>query len=64
MQKCLEAFGLWRSTEAHVTLDEILSTAELANLGLKGYGLTLFKQGAPRYWLVYAITAVQQLSRV
>lgn len=60
MQKCLEAFGLWCSTEAHVTLDEILSTAELANLGLKGYGLALFKQGAPRYWL-YAITAVQQL---
>ena len=55
MQKCLEAFGLWCSTEAHVTLDEILSTAELANLGLKGYGLALFKQRAPRYCLVYSL---------
>ena len=61
MDKCLEAFRSWCETEAKLTLEEVLDTAELANLALKAYGLALFKQGAPRYWLVYAITAVQQL---
>ena len=39
----------------------MLSSAEVANLALRGYGLSLFREGRPRYLLVYTITAIQQL---
>lgn len=61
MQRCLSAFESWCIQFPGLTLAQVLETSEAANLALKGYGLHLFRQGAPRYWLVYAITAVQQL---
>ena len=61
MEKCLAAFESWCKSEAGLSLKDVLQTAETANMALKAYGLHLFRQGAPRYWLVYAITSVQQL---
>ena len=61
MEKCLDALGQWCASEARLTLEQVLATAETANMALKGYGLHLFRQGAPRYWLVHATTSVQQL---
>lgn len=60
MQRCLEAFRAW-CTAADLDFDIVCSSAENANMALKAYGLALFREGKPRYLLVYAITAVQQL---
>ena len=61
MKLCLAAFNSWCSNVARVPFTEVLSSAEPANLALRGYGLDLFRQGKQRYLLVYAILAVQQL---
>ena len=58
MQKYLAAFEKWCVQYPRLSLVQVLETAEAANLAL---GLHLFRQGAPRYWLVYAIRAVQEL---
>eukprot|EP00438_Fugacium_kawagutii_P036259 Skav223698 [mRNA] locus=scaffold1907:175367:179896:+ [translate_table: standard] len=59
MRFCLQAFSSWLQKEMQLSLDEVLSTAETADLALRAYGKFCFSQGRPRYWLVYAITAVQ-----
>ena len=61
MRRCLELFGAWCSTVAGMSLEEVLKQADTTNLALRGYGLSLFREGKPRYLLVYAITAVQQV---
>lgn len=61
MRRCLELFSVWCSTVSGVTLEVVLQQAETTNLALRGYGLSLFKEGKPRYLLVYAITAIQQI---
>ena len=49
MQRCVEAFNSWCSNVAHVPFEEVIGSAESANLALRGYGLDLFRQGKPRY---------------
>lgn len=61
MRRCLDLFAVWCQTVAKLSLEVILQQAETTNLALRGYGLTLFREGKPRYLLVYAITAVQQI---
>lgn len=61
MRRCLDLFASWCKTEAKMSLETVLQQAETTNLALRGYGLALFREGKPRYLLVYAITAVQQL---
>ena len=61
MWRCLQAFETWCKDEASTSLSVVLASSESANLALKAYGLHLFRKGLPRYWLVYAITAVQQV---
>lgn len=61
MSKCLKAFKEWSRREAHLSMSQVLDSAETANLALKVYGLALCRKGAPRYWLVYAIAAVQRM---
>ena len=61
MQKCLQSFQKWCVDEAGVSFESVCETAEAANLALRAYGLSLFREGKPRYMLVYAITAIQQL---
>ena len=61
MRKSLIQFNTWLVENAHLNLEYILQSAELCNLGLRAYGLALFREGKPRYTLVYTITAVQQI---
>ena len=61
MAKCLRAFEDWCGQTVNLSLAQVLENVETANLALKAYGMHLFKQGSPRYLLVYAITSVQQL---
>ena len=61
MKTCLEAFQNWCTNVVGLPFEDILGSAETANLALRGYGLELFRLGKPRYLLVYAITALQQL---
>ena len=61
MQRCLELFEERCKVQAGITLATALSSAEVASLALRGYGLTLFREGKPRYLLVYTIAAIQQL---
>lgn len=44
-----ELFGVRVSAHVGLTLEYVLSTAELANLALRAYGLVLFREGRPRY---------------
>lgn len=61
MRRCLDLFGKWCESNAKLPLEAILEQAESTNLALRGYGLALFREGKPRYLLVYAITAIQQI---
>ena len=58
MKRCFMEFQQW-CTRKGLCFDTICMNAENMNLALRGYGLELFKEGKPRYLLVYAITAVQ-----
>ena len=59
MERCLAAFADWLVSEAQTTLCAVLEDVQLTDLALRAYGRALFSSGKPRYWLVYAITAVQ-----
>ena len=59
MARCLYSFEVWTKDKLGLSLDEVLATAEMADLALRGYGRFCFSEGRPRYWLVYAITGVQ-----
>lgn len=61
MQKCLTAFEDWTFEQTGASLDQILVNAETADYALRAYGRACFSEGKPRYWLVYAITAVQHM---
>lgn len=61
MGKSLEAFTAWLETEYHLPIALVLGSAESAAVALRAYGLHLYEAGLPRYLLVYAITAVQDL---
>lgn len=61
MRRCLELFAAWCVKVVGLTLEEVLSQADTTNLALRGCGLSLFREGKPRYLLVYAITAIQQV---
>ncbi|OLP99347.1 hypothetical protein AK812_SmicGene18107 [Symbiodinium microadriaticum] len=61
MTKSLEAFRCWLLDEFGLSLPQVLSSQRSAALALRAYGLALFEGGFPRYLLVYAITAVQDL---
>ena len=61
MQKCLQEFSSWLQTRAQTSLEAVLMTAEAVDAALRAYGKECFAAGKPRYWLVYAITAVQHL---
>ena len=59
MVRCLELFRVWCVEKAGVPFEVVCSSAEHANHALRAYGLELFREGRPRYQLVYAITAMQ-----
>ncbi|CAE7206111.1 unnamed protein product [Symbiodinium pilosum] len=55
---CLHDLGMQRLC---LDADAVLSSSRSAALALRGFGLYLYAAGHPRYLLVYAITAVQDL---
>lgn len=59
MKRCFHDFQQW-CFQQKLDFDTICANAENMNLALRAYGLALFREGKPRYLLVYAITAVQQ----
>ena len=59
MTRCLEAFAVWVREELQLDFDKVALSAEHIALALRAYGLHLFRNGHPRYLLVYALTAVQ-----
>lgn len=61
MEMCLKDFSSWVHSELSLTLDDVLASAEVANLALRGFGMKLFAEGFPRYKFVYAVTGVQHL---
>ena len=61
MRKSLDGFTSWLLAELQLTLLPVLHSAETASTALRAYGLHLYEAGLPRYLLVYAITAVQDL---
>ena len=61
MQSCLDEFGDWLEDTLQLTLDDILASADMANLALRAYGMQLFEAGFPRYKFVYAVTGVQHI---
>jgi hypothetical protein len=61
MKKCLDGFRGWLRAELQLSLDRVAVSPHTLGLALRGYGLHLFSGGFPRYLLVYAITAVQDL---
>ena len=61
MRKSLEGFASWLLSELQLTLLQVLHSAETAGTALRAYGMHLYEAGLPRYLLVYAITAVQDL---
>ena len=61
MTKALGAFLTWISSTLNLDGDTVLSCSRSAALALRGFGLYLYAAGHPRYLLVYAITAVQDL---
>lgn len=60
MQSCFASFKRWCETTAGLDFACVCATAETANLALRAYSLALFREGKPRYLLVYAIAAMQQ----
>ena len=61
MTKALGAFMTWACSTLCLDVDAVLSSSRSAALALRGFGLYLYSAGHPRYLLVYAITAVQDL---
>ena len=61
MQKSLDAFAMWLLSEFNLQLAQVLTCASTASTALRAFGLHLYAAGLPRYLLVYAITAVQDL---
>jgi hypothetical protein len=61
MTKCLEGFRAWLRAELGLTLTAVAGSPLTLGMALRGYGLHLFSAGFPRYLLVYAITAVQDI---
>eukprot|EP00438_Fugacium_kawagutii_P022150 Skav235748 [mRNA] locus=scaffold803:24495:31367:+ [translate_table: standard] len=61
MQTCLDEFEQWTLKEVGLQLTDVLRSAEVANLALRGYGMHLYAAGLPRYKFVYAITGVQHI---
>ena len=59
MDHCLHAFRLWISEYLQTTFDALAENPHTMALSLRGYGLFLYEQGYPRYFLVYAIIAMQ-----
>ena len=59
MSSCLSSFKHWVETEAQIEWDVLASDPEGLSWALRGYGMFCFETGLPRYWFVYAITAVQ-----
>ena len=60
MTRCLQAFRTWCESGGFIW-EQICSSVESLAYGLRAYGLFLFEKGYPRYLLVYAITAVQDV---
>lgn len=61
MRRCLDLFVSWAGKQTGLTFERVLSSPEIANLALRAYGLALFREGKPRYLLVYSITAIQHV---
>ena len=61
MQKSLAAFQLWVEEKLGLQFEQAMCNPEAAALALRGYGFYLYEEGFPRYLLVYAITAVQDM---
>ena len=61
MRKALSGFEAWVEDRLGLSLEQALCNVEAAALALRGYGFYLYEQGFPRYLLVYAITAVQDI---
>ena len=59
MQKCLEAFRLWISSELADCWPKLERDHQSMCWALRAYGLHCFSSGLPRYMFVYAVTAVQ-----
>eukprot|EP00438_Fugacium_kawagutii_P008019 Skav209170 [mRNA] locus=scaffold1137:401715:406094:- [translate_table: standard] len=61
MTRCLGVFRNWVVHEGGFDWEEVISTTQGLAYALRAYGLFLFERGYPRYMLVYAITAVQDV---
>ena len=61
MRKARSGFEAWVEDRLGLSLEQALCNVEAAALALRGYGFYLYEQGFPRYLLVYAITAVQDI---
>ena len=61
MRKSLDAFAHWLREELGLSLRQALSSVSSAATALRGFGLHLYTAGLPRYLLVCAITAVQDV---
>eukprot|EP00438_Fugacium_kawagutii_P015642 Skav215148 [mRNA] locus=scaffold2462:83903:87145:- [translate_table: standard] len=61
MAKCFDAFAEWLKCEVQLAVDRVLLRADTCGLALRAYGMHLYRTGMPRYLLVYAITAVQDM---
>ena len=61
MKKCLNAFAEWVHQELQLEFDRVMMRADSCSLALRAYGLHLYRNGLPRYLLVYAITAIQDV---
>jgi hypothetical protein len=61
MAKCFEAFQTWCSERLEIDSDVVCSDMQVLAWALRAYGMYLFEAGLPRYLLVYAITASQDL---
>eukprot|EP00438_Fugacium_kawagutii_P032677 Skav232234 [mRNA] locus=scaffold4367:134627:147445:- [translate_table: standard] len=61
MAKCFSAFCTWIVSELSLDPDRVFLQSDATALALRAYGLHLYRTGMPRYLLVYAITAVQDI---
>lgn len=61
MSRCLEAFQIWVRDTAEFHWDQIESDVVALAYALRAYSIFLFEKGYPRYLLVYAITAIQDV---
>lgn len=61
MSRCLQLFSEWVTLHAGLDWGLVQQDVNALAYALRGYGLYLFEQGYPRYLLVYAITAVQDV---